>query len=101
MGAMLVLKSTHYNFVKLAEKFLLHKIANALNQVRDKASRPCSSDVTNNQNPALLVTPTSPKRRTSHLSACAHSLRTHKEVTNTHSGHSPPAAALPLSSFIT
>jgi len=60
MGAMRVLKSTHYNFVKLAEKFLLHKIANALNQVRDKASRPCFSDVTNNQNPALLVTPTSP-----------------------------------------
>ena len=60
MGAMRVLKSTHYNFVKLAEKFLLHKIVNALNQVRDKASRPCFSDVTNNQNPALLVTPTSP-----------------------------------------
>jgi len=46
MGAMRVLKSTHYNFVKLAEKFLLHKIVNALNQVRDKASRPCFSDVT-------------------------------------------------------
>ena len=46
MGAMRVLKSTHYNFVKLAEKFLLHKIANALNQVRDKASRPCFSEVT-------------------------------------------------------
>ena len=60
MGAMRVLKSTHYNFVKLAEKFLLHKIVNALNQVRDKASRPSFSDVTNNQNPALSVTPNSP-----------------------------------------
>ena len=82
MGAMRVRKSTHYNFVKLVEKFLLHKIVNALNQVRDKASRPCFSDVTNNQNPALSVTPNFTYLSQPH-SACAHSLRTHKEVTNT------------------
>ena len=82
MGAMRVLKSTHYNFVKLAEKFLLHKIANALNQVRDKASRPSFSDVTNNQNSRYQSRQThqSPSL-TSH--ACAHSLRMHKEVTIT------------------
>ena len=82
MGAMRVLKSTHYNFVKLAEKFLLHKIANALNQVRDKASRPSFSDVTNNQNPALSVTPNfTVSLQLSY--ARAHSLRMHKEVTIT------------------
>ena len=59
-GSIHVLKSTSYNFVILAEKFLFHKIATALNQVRDKASRPSFSDVTNNQNPALSVTPNSP-----------------------------------------
>ena len=82
MGAMRVLKSTHYNFVKLAEKFLLHKIANALNQVRDKASRPCFSDVTNNQNPALLVTPTSP---TSHSTPCVRALLAHAQGGDQHS----------------
>ena len=54
MGAIRVLKSTHYNFVKLAEKFLLHKIANALNQVRDKASQPCFSDVTKKPEPRVI-----------------------------------------------
>ena len=84
MGAMRVLKSTHYNFVKLAEKFLLHKIANALNQVRDKASRPCFSDVTNNQNPALLVTPTSPSFA-SQLSQCVRALLAHAQGGDQHS----------------